>query len=506
MSESKNNENKGASTFLSSKGGILSGRRSFLAYAGVVTVGLAARPVRAEEESRIVSLKEAHKGTLEIDLRIMNQYVEQPQVELDFYTGGRTALTGPNPEEALAAHCRKFKRAKLGGPMLGDITAAGVSVWLHLPEPVSVEVKMAPKTGGASKTFTSEAARFQVVRCEGLLPGTEYRYTVTDSKDRKLGGGDFVTAPSALSEKPMKIAFGTCFHKVGLYRPELMKLVQERGSRAMLVLGDSAVDGRGNNYGLVQADYLLRNLSQPWQRLTANVPVFAIWDDHDYWGDDSGGTTTRGRSIDPVGLRKSWKTHWNNPDRQVDRKGIYFQTHIGPIHYIALDTRSCRIQEERGKRNSFLGKEQMDWLKQQIRESTSPYILLSGGTMWSDYISNGKDSWGTWDTEGREEIFQVIDAKKDTQVILLCGDRHGARGFAIPRPDGKKIYEFEVATLGGVPGPGPFGEDRSAQLFGLKSRSWAFGEFSFCTADGVPQATFRLVNERGEEVETVVLD
>ncbi len=479
-------------------------RRTFL----ISTAAAAGGTLMAHaDDPRIVSLKEAHKGTLEIDLRIMNQYVEQPQAVLDFYTGGRAALTGPNPEAALAEVCRTFNRPQVGGPMLGDITSAGVSVWVHLPEPGSVKVQLTPTAGGASKSFSSGAVeRIQSVRCEGLVADTRYTYTVTDSKGRMLGGGDFVTAPEMLSDQPFKIAFGTCFHKVGLYRPELMKLVRERGNRAMLVLGDSAVDGRGCNYGLVQADYLLRNLSRPWQQLAANVPIFALWDDHDYWGDDSGGTSTRGHSIDPVGLRKSWQTHWNNPDREVERKGIYFQTKIGPIHFIALDTRSCRIQEERGELNSFLGKEQMDWLKQQIRESTSPYILLSGGTMWSDYISNGKDSWGTWDKEGREEIFKEIDAKERSQVILLCGDRHGARGFAIPRPGNKKIYEFEVATLGGVPGPGAFGEDRSAQLFGLPSRSWAFGEFSFRAVDGVPQATFRLVNERGEELETVVLE
>ncbi|MDF7823589.1 alkaline phosphatase D family protein [Pontiellaceae bacterium B12227] len=481
-------------------------RQQFLVLAATTVGGTLAARAGETSDPRIVSLKDAHKGTLEIDLRIMNQYNVQPREMQDFYTAGRVALTGSNPEAALAGCCRLFNRAILGGPMLGDLTSSGVSVWQHLPEPVSVEVKMAPKTGGVFTTFTSEAARFQVVRCEGLLPDTEYCYTVTDSKGRELGGGDVMTAPEALSEKPLKIAFGTCFHKVGLYRPELLKLVRERDNRSMLVLGDSAVDGRGNNYGLVNADYLLRNLSRPWQQLAANVPVFAIWDDHDYWGDDSGGTTTRGRSIDPVGLRKSWKTQWNNPERDMERKGIYFQTQIGPIHYIALDTRSCRIQEARGELNSFLGKEQMDWVKHQLRESTAPYILLSGGTMWSDYISNGKDSWGTWDKEGREEIFQLIDAKKDSQVILLCGDRHGARGFAIPRPGNKKIYEFEVATLGGVPGPGAFGKDKSAQLFGLPSRSWAFGEFSFCEVDGVPKATFRLVNERGEEVETVVLE
>jgi alkaline phosphatase D len=503
--------NQDCGTFDSCSRGRSIDRRGFLVSATMMTAGLVARAVFAaskesDEDTRIVSLKDAHKGTLEIDLRIMNQYETQTQEMQDFYTACRAALTGSNPEAALAEVCQRSNHWKLGGPMLGDVRASSVSVWMHLPESLRVDVVVTPKAGGAAKTFTSGGAgRILSVRCDGLTPDTQYTYVVTDSKGRELGRGGFATVPAELSEKPFQITFGTCFHKVGLYRPELMKLIQERGSRAMLVLGDSAVDGRQNDYGLINADYLLRNLSLPWQRMTANVPVFTAWDDHDYWGDDASGTSKNNKMIDVDGLRKCWKLQWNNPDREVDRKGIYFQTQIGPVQFIALDTRSCRVNEQRGKLNSFLGEEQMAWLKQQINESTSPYILLSGGTMWSDYISDGKDSWGTWDREGREEIFKLIDAKKGSQVILLSGDRHGARGFAIPRPDGKKIYELEVATLGGVPGPGPFGKDRTGQLFGRPSGSWSFGELSFRKVGGAPQATFRLVNESGEELETIVL-
>uniref|UniRef100_UPI0035628AD3 DUF7800 domain-containing protein n=1 Tax=Pontiella sp. TaxID=2837462 RepID=UPI0035628AD3 len=185
-------------------------RRTFL----ISTAAAAGGTLMAHaDDPRIVSLKEAHKGTLEIDLRIMNQYVEQPQAVLDFYTGGRAALTGPNPAAALAEVCRTFNRPQVGGPMLGDITSAGVSVWVHLPEPASVKVQLTPKAGGASKSFASSAAeRIQSVRCEGLVADTRYTYTVTDSKGRMLGGGDFVTAPEMLSDQPFKIAFGTCFH------------------------------------------------------------------------------------------------------------------------------------------------------------------------------------------------------------------------------------------------------------------------------------------------------
>jgi alkaline phosphatase D len=483
-------------------------RKQFLILAATTIGGTwMARAGKSDGGLGSVSLDDAHKGTLEIDLRIMNQYEMQPQEVLDFYVASRKALTGENPERDLAAVCRSSNRWKLGGPLLGDITSTSVAVWMHLPEPSRLEVNMTPEGGGSSKTFKSGGTeRILSVPCDGLSPDTAYAYTVTDSQKRTLGEGSFTTPPAELSEKPFRIGFGGDFHKAGMYRPELLKLVQERGCRAMLLVGDSAVDGRKCDFGLINTDYMLRNLSPPMQELMAHVPVSATWDDHDYWGNDTSGRFTKGKQeIDADGLRRTWKTQWNNPERDVEREGIYFQTQIGPVHFIALDTRSCRLNEQRGKRNCYLGEEQMAWLKQQIEESSSPYILLSSGTMWSDNISQGKDSWGTWDTEGREEILQWIDAKQGSQVILLSGDRHGARCLAIPRPGNKKIYEFEVGTLGGCPGPKGYGDNEEEQLFGYPGRTWAIGEFTFTKDSSGPLAVFRLFDVNGQILETVDL-
>ena len=486
-------------------------RRRFLVSTLSGVGGILAAPalsVGQEEkhESTAVSLEEAHIGTLEIDLRIMNQFGVQPQEVQDFYATCRAALTEEGAISQLAAICKKFKREKIGGPMLGEITPNSVSVWMHLPEPEMVEVLVTPVTGGAAMSFRSQGDdRILTIKCDGLSPNTDYTYSVRNSSQRVLGQGAFSTVPEKLSAQPFRIAFGADFHKIGMYRPELMKLILDRGSRAMLLIGDSAVDGRKNNFGLINADYLLRNLSPAIQQLTANVPVYATWDDHDYWADDASGNrySKKEKSIDVDGLRRTWKRQWNNPDREKQREGIYFQTKIGPVHFIALDTRSCRLGKERGKLNSFLGPQQMAWLKKHLTESTSPFIIISSGTMWTDYISAGKDSWGTWDTEGREEIFKLIDGKQDSHVLLLSGDRHGARGFTIPRPNGKTIHEFEVGTLGGVFGPKPFGDDRSNQIFGVRSRSWAFGELLFSTQGGKPLVVFRLINEKGKTLRKV---
>ena len=485
-------------------------RRRFLA-STAIGIGVAAtQPLEAsllqdrEKEDKYVSLKDAHVGTLEIDLRIMNQLPDFPQQVQDFYVACREALTGEDADNQIAKVCSKHNVKKLGGPMLGNLTSTSVSVWMHLPTKEEVQVHTTTRNG--AQVFKSEASTNPVINCNGLQPDTDYDYVVSNSHGELLGKGRFTTAPTELTNKPFRLAFGADFHKIGMYRAELLQLIQQRRARAMFLIGDSAVDGRKNDLGLIKTDYMLRNLSPPIQQLTANIPTSATWDDHDYWGDDVSGTIGRKKvPVEVDSLRQMWKMQWNNPQRDVERAGIYFETVIGPVHYIALDTRSCRIKKNRGGLNSFLGPEQMDWLQQTLAASTSPFILISGGTMWTDYISKAKDTWGTWDTEGREKIFGWIDAKQDSQALLLSGDRHGARGFKIERPNGKTIYEFEIGTLGGCPGPDPFGPDRSQQLFGLKSRSWAFGELTFVRQDEKPQAVFRLIDADGKEVEKVTI-
>ena len=116
-------------------------------------------------------------------------------------------------------------------------------------------------------------------------------------------------------------------------------------------------------------------------------------------------------------------------------------------------------------------------------------------------MSKAKDSWGSWDIPGREEIYNFIEENRIGGVLLLSGDRHGARGFRIERPSGFTLYEFEAATLGGAPGPDPFAPDKSAQLFGYGNGLVAFGEFTFDMSKPDPEVTFRLINEAEKELE-----
>lgn len=457
-----------------------------------------------------VTLKEAHIGNVEIDTMLLDSYELLPENFRQFYIDTRLVFSKTadadftNTEIIKAA--RKYDLPLMGGPMLGRLSEDGVTLWLRPSTKAPLVVSVIKLDGSHEKSYKKNSIVPGVVQrivLDGLSADTNYKYVVY-TKKRKIATGTFKTAPASSKKGIFKVAFGSDFHKIGLHNPNLINEILKSEPQAIMLLGDIAVDDRDNQINMHKADYLLRDISKPWRQLSANVPVYSCWDDHDYFNNDLSGIPKGFTAADRKAAREVWHQNWNNPENE--RKGIYFNTVIGPVEVIMLDTRSCRDNERRGQYDSFLGIEQLVWLKETLKNSVAQFKIISSGTMWSDNISNGKDSWGTWDIEAREEIFNLIEAENISGVLLVSGDRHGARGLTIPRPSGFKFYEFEIGTLGGVPGPSAMAKDATNQLFGYDGNGFiAFGEFTFDTKGDKPSVIFRLIDELGNTLEEYAL-
>jgi phosphodiesterase/alkaline phosphatase D-like protein len=338
--------------------------------------------------TRTVSLSQAHRGTRKIDTLLLDSYGRLPEARRTFYREARDILASAPAatpaDPGIIDAARKAALPLISGPMVGDVSDSGITIWLRPVHAGDLTVQVASGKGKQQQdvrvTMPGAVTR---VRLTDLAPNTAYTYRIVNRAGRVLGKGTFRTAPKPGAAETIRIAFGSCFHKIGVHNPNLMRLIAERGNHAMLLLGDP----------------------------------------------------------------------------------------------------------------------QMQWLIKTLKASTARFILLTSGTMWSDYMSKAKDSWGSWDVPGRDAIFDVIEKNRIGGVPLLSGDRHGARGFKIQRPSGFTLYEFEAATLGGVPGPGAFAPDRSAQLFGYGGGLKAFGEFTFDMSKPDPEVTFRLINEAAQELE-----
>ncbi|MEM9252821.1 MAG: alkaline phosphatase D family protein [Planctomycetota bacterium] len=455
-----------------------------------------------------VSVSDAHVGNLEVDTKLLDSYGRLPDHIRQFYLDARAVFEADSnadfTDPKIVAAAKYHGLALMSGPMLGDVRSDGTTVWIRPASKQALTLEVGEAGQAISKTIVVESPQpgvEQRIRIDGLTPQTTYAYAI-HADDTRVAGGTFITAPDHDQPCNASLTFGSCFHKIGLHNPNLIGQILKREPTAMVMYGDLAVDDRNNQVNMHRADYQLRDVSRAWRDLAGNVPMYASWDDHDYFDNDLSGIPSKFQAHDRDALRGIWHQNWNNPPADPGRKGIYFSTRIGPVELIMLDTRSCRDNDRRNQNGSYLGSPQMAWLKQTLLRSTAPFKVITSGTMWSDYISNGKDSWGTWDKQAREELFAMIGRENVTGVLLVSGDRHGARAFKIPRETGYDLYEFEPATLGGIRGPRGLADDQTHQLFGYDGKDFiAFGEFTFDTTQDDPSVTFRLIHETGKIME-----
>ena len=392
-------------------------------------------------------------------------------------------------------YCIKYGSKILSGPMLGNISKSGVNIWIRTSSPAEVEIRLKNtkhnKTSNKSKS-TYESDLTTVCRLTGLQPNTVYQYDiyVNNVKFDTQEVFSFKTLNTDTSET--RIVFGSCYHRIGLGNIKLHNTILKQNPHAMLLLGDVAVQDRLSDFGKHRADYLARDMYPGWQKLTATTPVYASWDDHDYFDNDLSGIPKGFKKEDRDTVRMIFKNSNNNPSYGFEdtNEGVFFRTRIQSCDVIMLDTRYFR----NGNKGSFLGEKQMEWLEKQLLDCKGPFIIISSGTMWSDYVSAGKDSWGVWDTLGRERIFQLIEKNKIAGVVFISGDRHGARGFKIPRPSGYEFYEFEIAGLGARGGPPATHPEWKTQLFGISGK-YVFGKFTVNATLKDPTLNFQLMGE-----------
>lgn len=449
--------------------------------------------------------KKAHNYGLQGSLNLLNLCGEQPENIQEIFkvafnklsTNSKFSFNDLANDSEFREICKKNGIIHTGGPMLGNISSEGVNIWIRTLYPANIEVTV-EGDGSINKFGPVKSTEFSdltaIVKVSGLKPDTKYNYKVLlDNQPLKLDIETyFTTLPLENKSDKTIITFGSCYHRWGLCNYKLAEQIISRNPQAMIINGDIAAQDRNNNIAMHRADYLLRDFQMAWQNFSAIMPVYTTWDDHDYFHDD-GYNVPEGYIIeDKEAVSEIFRISWNNPEYGSGEKGkgVYFKTRIGLADVIMLDNRYFR------KKGNFLGDEQMEWLEKQLLECKGPFIILSCGTMFNDYVSNGKDSWGKFDPEGREKIFNFIEKHKIGGVLLISGDRHGARGFTIPRPSGFNFYEFGAASLGGRVGEPPIRADWNTQLYGIAGE-YAFGEFTFSNTVPDPEVIFRLIHESG---------
>ena len=241
-----------------------------------------------------------------------------------------------------------------------------------------------------------------------------------------------------------RIAFGSCAFQ--WVEQPIWKAVVATEPDLWLFLGD-AIYGDFDGEKVVsvtpeslQAEWQKLADHRDWQYLTANVPVMAVWDNHDY-GHHSAGEEFPLRAESQRLFLDFFGEEMGSSRRESP--GIHDARVLGPVgrrvQIILLDTRyfkgapvlADRPEGAEGSLGKYapnedptvtlLGEEQWRWLEAQLREPAELRLIASSTQIVADW--KGMDEWGNYPHE-RRKLFGLIAQTGAEGVLFLSGNVH----------------------------------------------------------------------------------
>lgn len=355
--------------------------------------------------------------------------------------------------DVLSAERELYRGRPVHGPILGRSTPASVAVWLRTAEEtdVGVLVRRADQTAwrlAASSRTSSEADFTTVLAIGDLEPESTYEYAVIVGGQTTTSPDFRIRTPAAEQPGKLRIAFGGGSGYVPQHE-RMWNTIAGYSPDALLLLGDNVYIDYPTSRPMQDYCYHRRQSRPEFAALTAQTPVFAIWDDHDFGTNDC----VEGPLVDvPAWKPRVWEVfqrNWPNPPYAGgDAPGCYYAWRLGDVEFFFLDGRYYRADESHGvDPPSMLGPAQKAWLIDAAVRSDAAFKVLVSPVPWTfEAKGDSRDTWNGFRAE-RDEIFGSLTAHGVTGVLLLSADRHRSDLWRIDRDGAYPLYEFCSSRL-----------------------------------------------------------
>jgi alkaline phosphatase D len=320
--------------------------------------------------------------------------------------------------------CREAEAAKtVFGPMLGHVTPTSARLWAYAGGRGAISVRWwkdgdAPESGSRMPVFSDPDRHWAAkASIEGLEPATTYRYgLLLDGRPHPRWEGTLTTAPAAGEPTKFRMAFCSCM------RPEkggkgIWDRYLEWEPAFHLMLGDNVYADTTDAERLWAAHLEMRAVPQ-FARVLRHLPSYAMWDDHDFGGDNADGSLVRKEDS-----LRAFREVWANPGSGLPNvPGTFYRFSWGDVDFFVLDGRYHRTPDRATNdgRKRMLGDAQFAWLAEGLKTSRARFKVLASGSVLRD---NEKDGWHAFDFE-RRRLYGLVAAHRIPGVLYLSGDIH----------------------------------------------------------------------------------
>lgn len=384
------------------------------------------------------------------------------------------------------------------GPMVGHTTSGEARVWVRTGSSREVRVRYGtsaelvgaqlsgPVVPGHDSDFTGEVA------LSGLSPSTQYSYRV-EIDGEPVGDAPyptFRTAPSSAVD--FTVAFGSCsrFENAAGSAWEgfpVFDSIRKASPDVLLMIGDNHY-ANSTDTARLRWFYRQSRDEATLAGLLRGVPTWAVWDDHDFAGNN-----TEGDAPGKENALVAFDQYWANPSAgSGGAPGIWTKFTWGRVEFFLLDDRYYRTVAG----GTMLGDEQRQWLLSELSASKATFKVLVSGSAW--FTGGSDDSWDVFLKE-RDQILDHALNSKIGGVVLLSGDIHrsGAVEVKPAKSGGYPIFEYISSPLGNS---NSLCKDVPGQLF-CRTNGRFFGLLRF-TEQPAPALKFELRGEDGGLLES----
>jgi alkaline phosphatase D len=412
--------------------------------------------------------------------------------------------TGLEPLRKMKAYQALFVNASplVHGPMLGQNTGTGISIWLRTASPCEVKVTVLEQgsldsvSNGVDKTLAGTDCT-AVVRVDGLLPNRDYEYTLTLDGERLPEVYRFHTLAAKHQQTKFRVAFGGGAGFVPANEYAWNTIIEQRPDVLML-LGDNTYSDAPEMPEMQHYCYYRRQSRPEFRSLVSQVPVYTIWDDHDFGTNDCQGGPLVDEPFWKVPVWNVFKNNWVNPSygNGMNQPGCWYDYYVGNVHFIMLDGRTYRdLRPTDQSPPTMLGPVQTKWLKRTIKESSGVFTVLVSPVPWVfGAKGDSKDTWNGFKQE-RKEIFDVVKQSRKNGVLLMSADRHRSDLWKIQQAGMYPLYEFNSSRL---TNQHVHPEMAGAEFSYNKKQSFGIVDFDTTTSD--PKVEYRIINIDGKQI------
>jgi alkaline phosphatase D len=351
------------------------------------------------------------------------------------------------------------------GPMVGYVEMQETLIWLQTKSPADIVIEYWEDVPGATKyrsdvhKTSKESYLVAKIVLSDLKPSTTYRYEVMiDGSVASLPYPTTVTTQALWqwrSDPPdFTFALGSCFYinDAEYDRPgnpyggeyAIVERIADKKPDFMLWLGDNMYLREADFYSVARINHRYSHTRRvpELQRLLASTAHYATWDDHDYGPNNADRNYSMKEDVLDI-----FTSYWGNPKAGHDgNKGVYFRFKWVDIDFFVTDGRYHRAPNAlKDHEKAYLGKEQMQWLKDGLANSSAPFKIVLFG---NQAINTGSpfEAFPAYTAE-YNDLMGFIERQGVPGVVFMSGDRHHSELLRYESISQYPLYEFTVSPL-----------------------------------------------------------